>query len=87
VLFDVSQKGGAIAARSRENMSDENRMTLNRALALDAYFEHEAVVIPMFAPADVPVGFGPSSSYKPTLPYHTSALMAAAIDCATMPYR
>ncbi|GFR39723.1 hypothetical protein Agub_g204, partial [Astrephomene gubernaculifera] len=84
VLFSLRQpgqgqggRGGSAAAAAREDLSE--------ALALTRMTELVSLYVPLAVPADRTAL--PYLSYNPWLPFHSSAILASAIDTALLPTR
>ncbi|KAG2448450.1 hypothetical protein HYH02_006342 [Chlamydomonas schloesseri] len=78
--------GGVAAPVSTAQMTARARGELSEALALCRMSELASLYIPLAAPAvQAPLPY--LTSYNPLLPFHSSAVLAAAVDSAMLPTR
>ncbi|KXZ55147.1 hypothetical protein GPECTOR_3g297 [Gonium pectorale] len=87
LLFALRQPGQGQASARGDQPATQARLRdeLSEGLSLARLAEHAALYVPLATP------YNPSAlpclSYDPALPFHTSAILAAALDSALLPAR
>ena len=69
---------------NKNMIRDQCHRAVNTVLTTDSLLSYSSTLLPLSLQNSVKF---PYLSYKPGLLYHTSAILAASLDCATMPYR
>lgn len=97
ILDDYSKKAVVIysvspASFPSASVNEEQHRLMNLALSYEALLPNSSVFLPLSTSASLWKNAGPFCrppylQYKPNLPYHSSALLAASIDTMTLPLR